>query len=1033
MDVDRLLELLDHPDQSEDWFHSLGVRNYRAAHAALARIAQSGITLDLAAEMCGQLEQILPETGNADMAIANLERFVSASRNPLALGTFWERDHKALQTLLDIFSSSQYFADLLLEHPESLDLLRMTDGQPTSRQQLVDEFTSEVAALADDEDALAALGQLIQRERLRIVYGDIVHHQPIETVTLQVSSLAEAICEAVLLVASRRVEGRRGIPQVDGQRARFVVLGLGPLGGNELSYSGEIDLMFLCEGAGRTDGTRPLDNIEFFQRLAGTFIKMFNQALPSGSGFRPRMRMRAGSNQEVVALDVDDTLRYYDKSGRTWERQEMIKARPVAGDQQLGDEFVEATRPWVYPRYLTPTDIGGIKALKRRLAQRLQHGTDTGQLQLRTGKGGIDDMQQVIQFLQLLNGGDVQQLRTTNTLEAIQQLQLAACLTEQESVSLRDSYLSLRRTEHYLQILFDPMLETIPSDDQRLARLAQKLGYSQSESPGLLRERFHQRQQSSAEILQRLLEDALQEQQGSAESDLLYNPWPAEQQIDSVLSRHGFRNLPIAHTNLVSLAREPTRFLSTRRSRYYLAAIAPRLLEAISRTPDADATLDTLSSVSDANGAKGVLWELFSFNAPSMELYIRLCSASPYLASILTSFPGMIDELLDSLLLEQLPTQRTLQRTLADLCRGATSIESIVHAFKSAQHLGVGVRDILGKDNIRATHRALADITEVCLSQIADDQYLQLVERYGEPCGENGELASLVMLSLGKLGAREPNYHSDVDVVFLFDQEGRTEHDRRGGETTSNAHFFHELARRVIQVSSQRGPLGPLLEVDGNLRATSPHSPLAVSLGDMEQFFISGDAPLSQRQLFCKARAIYGIESACLRSEEIAREAVRSTPWTNESAEQIFQQRMELEQTASVRNIKRGPGGTVDVEVITQMLQLKYAASSPSILVPGTLDALHALRDEGYLEEDDTRLLCQSYDLLRSIESGLRLMNTTARHDLPEDDKGLAQLAFLLGYDDPRQLVEQSRHYRQENRRRFRAVFDHHSAPRPVG
>jgi hypothetical protein len=146
-----------------------------------------------------------------------------------------------------------------------------------------------------------------------------------------------------------------------------------------------------------------------------------------------------------------------------------------------------------------------------------------------------------------------------------------------------------------------------------------------------------------------------------------------------------------------------------------------------------------------------------------------------------------------------------------------------------------------------------------------------------------------------------------------------------GGETTSNAHFFNELARRVIQVSSQHGPLGRLLELDGNLRATSPHAPLAVSLEDMRQFFASGDAPLSQRQLLCKARAIYGTESACLQSEDIARQAVQSTPWSHESATQIFQQRMDLEQTASVHNIRRGPGGTVDVEVIAQMLQLKYA------------------------------------------------------------------------------------------------------------
>ena len=1031
MDVERLVQLLDHPGQSEDWFHSLGVRNHRAAHAALARIAQSGLTLDLAAQMCGQLEKILPATGNADMAISNLERFVSASRNPLALGTFWERDHQALETLLNIFATSQHFSDLLLEQPESLDLLRMTEGQPTSRQQLVDEFCSEVMALADDDDALTSLSQLIQRERLRVVYGDIVHHQPIEIVTRQISCLAEAICEAVLLVAMRQVESRHGIPQREGKRARFVVLGLGPLGGNELSYSGNIDLMFICEAGGRTDGSRSLDNIDFFQRLARKFIQMFKQALPSGCGFHPDLQMRAGSEQDIIALDRDNTLRYFNESGRTWERQAMVKARPVAGDQKLGAEFVESTRPWVYRRYLTPTDIGGIKALKRRLVQRLQHG-DVSQLQVRSGRGGIHDVEQVIQFLQLLNGGDVFPLRTTNTLEAIQQLHQAECLTHQEASSLRDSYLSLRHMEHYLQILFDPEMETIPTDDQRLARLAQKLGYAETESPGQLRQKFQQRQQASAIILEQLLEETFQQEEGSPESDLLYDPWPSEKFIKSVLSRHRFRNFAIAHSNLASLAREPTRFLSTRRSRYYLAAIAPRLLETISRTPDPDATLSTLNSVSNAIGAKGVLWELFSFHTPSMELCVRLCSASPYLASILTSFPGMIDELLDSLLLEQLPTQRTLRRTLADLSIGAPSIEPIVHGFKSAQHLGVGVRDILGKDSIRATHRALADITEVCLSRIADQQYEQLVERYGEPTGPDREPASLVMLSLGKLGAREPNYHSDVDVVFLFDKEGTTRHDRRGGETTSNTHFFNELARRVIQVSSQHGPLGRLLELDGNLRATSPHAPLAVSLEDMRQFFASGDAPLSQRQLLCKARAIYGTESACLQSEEIARQAVQSTPWSHESAAQIFQQRMDLEQTASVHNIKRGPGGTVDVEVIAQMLQLKYAARSPAVLVQGTLDALQALRDEGHLEEEDCRVLCQSYDLLRSIESGLRLMNTTARHDLPEDNKGLSQLAFLLGYDDPRQLVEQSRHYRQENRQLFRAIFDHHSAARPV-
>ena len=794
-----------------------------------------------------------------------------------------------------------------------------------------------------------------------------------------------------------------------------------------MSYSSDIDLMFVCQASGRTDGSRPMDNSEFFQRLSENFIQLLNDVLPHEGSFQPRLRMRAGRQQDVVALDADEALRHYDQAGRTWERQEMVKARPLAGDRRLAKYFVEAARPWIYRRYLTPTDIGGIKALKRRLIRRLGQ-AGTGQLDVRSGQGGINDIEHVIQFLQLLNGGDSLNVRSTNTLEAIDQLTSSGCLTEQEQVALRDSYLSLRRIEHFLQILFDPLLETIPNDDERLQRLAQKLGYAKTESSDDLRRTFKQRQQVSTDILTQLLADTLGEDHALPEADLLYDPWPNPDLVQQILSRHNFEDCAAAQRNLTALATEPTQFLSTRRSRFYLAGIAAQLLEAISETPDPDATLSTLSRVSDAIGAKGVLWELFSFNAPSMKLYVRMCAASPYLTGILTSFPGMIDELLDSLLLEQLPTRETLDRTLLELTRGEISIESVVHGFKSSQHLGVGVRDLLGKDSIRTTHEALSDITEVCLHQLADDQHRQLVQRHGEPQGPDGTPSSFIMLALGKLGGREPNYHSDTDLVFLFDQDGTTRHRRRGDETTSNAHFYNELAKRILQLVSQQGPLGRLLDLDGTLRATSPHAPLAISLDDFENELADGDLPLAQRIQFCKARAIYGSQQGRQRADQLARQAVLSASWHDDSAQQMYKQRTESEQTASVRNIKRGPGGSMDVETVVQMLQLKLAGQQPDILTPGTLDALQLLRQQGELAEDECRVLSQSYDLLRSIESGLRLMNTTARHDLPQDQQGLAQLAFLLKYDDARQLVEQCQHYRTENRRLFREIFERHSA-----
>jgi glutamate-ammonia-ligase adenylyltransferase len=256
----------------------------------------------------------------------------------------------------------------------------------------------------------------------------------------------------------------------------------------------------------------------------------------------------------------------------------------------------------------------------------------------------------------------------------------------------------------------------------------------------------------------------------------------------------------------MALTTERVSFLSTRRCRHFLASIAPHLLKAVSETPDPDSTLMNLSKVSDSLGGKGVLWELFSFNPPSLRLYVRLCASSPYLSGILTSNPGMIDELMDSLVLDKLPTYDSLNATLHDLCRGAEDLDPILHSFKSFQHLRVGVRDILGKEDLRDSHRALSDIAEVCLQQIARREFEGLVEKYGRPFKKSEEgvrdECGWTIVAMGKLGGREPNYHSDLDVVFLFEADGQTEPEKRGrrGDVTTNQHFFSQLGQRIIKI-----------------------------------------------------------------------------------------------------------------------------------------------------------------------------------------------------------------------------------------
>ncbi len=728
-------------------------------------------------------------------------------------------------------------------------------------------------------------------------------------------------------------------------------------------------------------------------------------------------------------------------SGRTWERQAYVKARPVAGDLALGREFLAALEPWVYRRYLSRADITGIKALKRRIEQRT-HREGADALNVKTGHGGIRDIEFVIQFLQLLNGGDLEALRTGNTLEAIVQLEHCGCLTHQERTLLEDNYSFLRKVEHRLQIMFDLQTHMLPHDQDELRKLAIRLGCSDrlgQSALAVFTAHYRQTTEVNRKILDHLLHDAFSDDaKTEPESDLVLDPEPAPERIDEVLGKYRFLDVSHACKNLMDLGREKIRFLSTRRCRHFLAAIAPQLLKAIAATPDPDFTLINLSKVSDSLGGKGVLWELFSFSPPTLRLYVELCSSSQYLSGILTSNPGMLDELLDSLLLDKLPKPAQLQTTLAELGRGAEDLEPILHSFKNTQQLRVGVRDILGKEVIENVTGALSDIAQTCLEQIAETELRRLCLKWGEPTISDpsdegqpagphaGERCPLIVVALGKFGGRELNYYSDLDLIFLYEADGMTVHSRRSkrDEVTTNQHFFCELGQRIIKVATNLGPFGRLYQIDPRLRPTGRSGPLATSLVEFSKYFASGQGQLWERQALCKARVVIGPPGVRDATLAAIHEAAYTPMWKIGDVEMVQEMRRRLERTALSGNLKRGPGGLADIEFLVQMLQLKYGHDDPSLRVAGTFEAMSALHAARHMSRDDYEFFNDSYRFLRTLQARLRLMSPIAHDSLPEDPHDLARLAGLLGYKSAAGLLSDCQHIATENRRRFERLFD---------
>ena len=976
IDVARLL---DNPEAAAAWGLSAGLAEPAGAARALAGIARAGVPFDLLGSLAERLTDLLPTVADPDRVLVAVERFVAAVRSPLATVALFERDPRALEILLGIFSASPHLAELVIADPEAWEEIRVGRGRPEKKETLAAALAAEVGGGDAAERVARGIRRFKRRQTLRIAYGDIVEKHRLETVVQQISHVADCVIDLAVQTAVAHVTRQRGSPrEPDGRPATIAVMALGKLGGGELNYSSDVDLVFVHSADGRVEGPRPCTNQEFFDRVVQEAVRLIADPTEHGAAYRVDLRLRPHGSVGPASMALEPMLHYFDQAGRTWERQ-----------------------PWIYRRWLTRADISGIKALKRRIEQRaIREGGDA--TDVKSGRGGIRDVEFTIQFLQLLSGGDTPRVRTGTTLEAIRRLAEADALTDQEREILERTYTLLRTVEHRLQILFDRQTHALPRSDDDLARLASRLGYGgDAAGRDRLRRELAEATALNRRILDHLLHDAFPDDAApEPEVDLVLDPDPDAETVRELLSGHGFLDVATAHRALVSLGEEKVRFLSTRRCRHFLAAIAPRLLAAIARTPDPDATLVTLAAVADSLGGKGVLWELFSFNPPSLELTVRLCSASPFLANLLTTNPGMIDELLDSLLIERLPTAESLEASLAELCRGAVDVEPMLQAFKSSQQLRVGVRDMLGRQDAEATTAALTGIAESLVKQVVAIEIETLRERLGRPQAADGGPAGPIVLAMGKFGGREMNYASDLDVIFLYDHDGMTVPARRGrrpAEGTSHAHFFGELAQRTMRVFNAFGPQGRLYEMDSRLRPSGRSGPAAISLAEFARYFAEdGPAAVWERQALVKARPVVGGAAAAA----------------------------EVRRIIDAANLKRGPGGVVDIEFVAQMLQLVHGGREPRLRTNGTLSALVALREAGLLGDERFAFLERAYRTLRAIEGRLRLIDAVARHDFPESGEERRKLAHLLGYVDTESLVADVRDTTSRVRAEFNAVFD---------
>ena len=823
-------------------------------------------------------------------------------------------------------------------------------------------------------------------EELRIAYLDECRGLSVDDVTLQISWLADALI-AVALERARADVGRRmglEIGSASEPLRGFAVLALGKLGSEELNYSSDIDLIFLSCAPG-PDGVGPEALEMYMARLAERLVDILSAFTDEGQPYRVDTRLRPGGSAGRLVWPLEAALDYYHSEGRTWERQALIRLRPVAGDMTLARGLRTELDPFIFRSTLSNREITEIRGLKSQIERMaVERGeTETG---VKIGRGGIRDVEYIVQYLQLLHGASIPELKDANLFRVLEAMEKRRLLNADETDSLRRGYRFLRQVEHRIQL--NHMLQThrLPDDPVDLRRIARGLGHEGVES---FRSRLAANGARIRRVYRRLFESAaapdVEEERMAALLDLPFES--VEKAGREHLEPYGFTDCLEAFRKLRRLAGEEGSAWDTGRARENFQAIAPRLLREISQFADPDRTLSNFHDCVNTLGGRSVFYQLLAESEKALLLILEICGRSTYAIEVLRAYPSLFDEVIDAILTGYGFDHRSLAAAAGEIARGRPDPGEGLFEFKYLHFLLIAFRDLDRTLNLNSCMHALAEVADAVLAAALD----LAREKVPDPSLE------FLILALGKLGGEELNYRSDLDLVFLY----RAPAPEDPSDAAIIQERAHRTAQEILNRLGGRDQLGPLFKADVRLRPMGSKNLLAVSFDEFRRYFEEGAARTWERQAFLRARPVAGSPGLQAHAMDFIRARMPLGPGEDvlEVKRSVGEMRRRLEDAAGPGDfIKRGRGGIVDVEFMVQTLQLIHGRERPEVVTGNTAEAIDALARMGALEPMVAAELLTSYQFLRWLETRLSLLMAPEESLSGLDRDRLRSMIHRIGY-----------------------------------